>query len=153
MATALGYATAGPVAPVRRLTVLYDERCERCRRWADWLAAQPSFVPVELLPAGSRVAHVRYPHVRRWLGRELVVVDNEARAWAGPPAFVMCLWATIRFRWAASFAARPLVAPIANAWFRHYSAGRHRRSNSADGDWLPGCESCNTSGDQRGGSR
>jgi predicted DCC family thiol-disulfide oxidoreductase YuxK len=128
----LEQATGRPVAPVRRLTVLYDERCERCRRWSAWLARQRSYVPVELLPADSPAASVRYPYVRRWLGRELVVVDDRARAWVGPPASVMCLWATVRHRWAASFATRPLVAPVSDAWFRHYSAGRHRRRDAND---------------------
>jgi predicted DCC family thiol-disulfide oxidoreductase YuxK len=122
--------------PVRRLTILYDERCARCRRWARRLAGQRFLVPVELLPAGSSQARARYPHVAAWLGRELVVVDNAARAWIGPPAFVMCLWAMRRSRWAAALASRPRLAPIANRFL-----GRLGRRGDHDhaADSCPAC--------------
>jgi predicted DCC family thiol-disulfide oxidoreductase YuxK len=119
---------------VRRLTVLYDETCATCLKWAAWLTEQRSLVRLELLPAGSKAAHDQFPHVAAWLGRELVVVDDRARAWIGPPAFVMCLWALARFRWAASLAARPLLAPLATRVFEHISNRRRR------GD--PTCAAC-----------
>jgi predicted DCC family thiol-disulfide oxidoreductase YuxK len=131
--------------PVRRLTVLYDERCERCRRYAAWLRHQRFRVTVELLPAGSEAARSRYPHVVPWLARELVVVDNEARAWIGPPAFVMCLWAMDRGRTASFIATWPLIGRATNAFFRHLSKRPPRhRSTGRDSDWFLGCESRGT---------
>jgi predicted DCC family thiol-disulfide oxidoreductase YuxK len=123
---ALGEQTTDMEPPVRRLTVMYDETCARCRRWARWLGSQRCLVTVELLPAGSAQARARYPRVAPWLGRELVVVDNAARAWIGPPAYLMCLWATARYRWAASFASRPWIAPAARGYLRRLSSrGSH----------------------------
>ena len=40
--------TAGPaLVPLYRVTVLYDARCELCRRVRDWLAGQRQLVPLE----------------------------------------------------------------------------------------------------------
>lgn len=125
--------------PVRRLTILYDERSPRTRRWIHKLERRRFRVPVELLPAGSRDAHARYPHVEAWLGRRLVVIDNEARAWVGEPAHVMVLWATDRYRCLSELATRRWVAPFANRVLRRHSpmrqAGRHRQTGY-DSDWM-----------------
>ena len=126
--------------PVRRLTILYDERCPKCVRWAAWLTGQRFLVPVELLPAGSSEARTRYPHVARWLVRELVVVDNEARAWVGPAAFVMCLWATNRYRWTASLATRPMISPVASAYFRHLTRRRGRHLATLNDEGFLSCD-------------
>ncbi len=98
------------VAP-RRLTVLYDDLCPLCVRCRDWLARQPCLVEVELLPARSSAVRERYGELP-WVGRDLVVIDDRRRAWVGSPAFIVCLWATARYRvWAYRFARRPF-API-----------------------------------------
>jgi hypothetical protein len=110
--------------PVRRLAVMYDETCPKCRRWARWLEGQRCLVAVELLPAGAREAPARYPRVAPWLGRELIVVDNAGRAWIGPPAFLVALWATNRYRWASSFASRRWVWPAARWYLGRLSARR-----------------------------
>ena len=34
---------------MKRLTVLYDEKCPICVRCRDWLAQEPAFVEIELL--------------------------------------------------------------------------------------------------------
>ncbi|MFL5798733.1 MAG: DCC1-like thiol-disulfide oxidoreductase family protein [Actinomycetota bacterium] len=120
--------------PVRRLTVMYDETCARCRRWARWLEERRCRVTVELLPAGSAQARARYPRVAPWLGRELVVVDNAARAWIGPPAFLVALWATASYRWVASFASRPWVWPVAKRYLRRLSDRRLHCDPDADCD-------------------
>jgi predicted DCC family thiol-disulfide oxidoreductase YuxK len=112
--------------PVRRLTILYDERCRTCRQWAGWLGERPFLVPVELVPAGSSEARARFPQVATWLGRELVVVDDRGRAWIGPPAFVMCLWATQHYRWASSLATRPHLGPHVDRFLHHLSSRRRR---------------------------
>jgi predicted DCC family thiol-disulfide oxidoreductase YuxK len=138
-------AADGPLlGSVRRLTILYDERCGDCRRYAAWLARQRFRVQVELLPAGSEEARVRYPHVEPWLGRELVVVDNDARAWIGPPAFVMCLWAMDRTRAASFLASRPVIGRAANAFFRHLSKRRGKHRAARDTDGLVGCNGSDT---------
>jgi predicted DCC family thiol-disulfide oxidoreductase YuxK len=108
-----------------RLTVLYDERCAFCLRCRDWLAAQPCLVPVELLASGSDEARSRYDEIP-WLGSELVVVDDEGQVWVGPAAFLICLWATARYRAAAYFFAQPRWSGQAERFFMHVSKRRDK---------------------------
>jgi len=79
---------------LRCLTVLYDAQCGLCQRARAWLAAQPAYVQLEFLPAGSPAARERYPRldVAATLG-ELHVVADDGRVWSGARAWVMCLWA------------------------------------------------------------
>src|SRR5262245_3404397 len=77
---------------MRRLTVLYDAECSFCVRCKDWLARQPAFVELAFLPCRSPLALKRYGQVP-WLIRELVVVSDEGEVWAGPAAFLVCMWA------------------------------------------------------------
>ena len=113
-----------------RLTVVYDERCAFCRRCRDWLAAQPCLVEVELLPAGSAEARRRYGSLP-WMGAELVAVDQDGRVWVGPAAFVVCLWATYRYRPWSYVLARPGFSGHTERFFRKVSKRRDRWS-----DWL-----------------
>ena len=53
------------IAPVRRLTVLYDAECSLCTFLRDWLVRQPQWVPLELVPAGSAEARRRFPGLLR----------------------------------------------------------------------------------------
>jgi predicted DCC family thiol-disulfide oxidoreductase YuxK len=122
------------------LTILYDERCALCRRSRDWLLTQPCLIRVELLPAGSAEAQARYRGMS-WLGQELVAIDQAGQAWIGPAAFLICLWATIRYRgWAYRLSA-PALAPLAERFFLMASKRRDRWS-----EWLhredPDCSYC-----------
>ena len=122
------------------LTVLYDERCAFCVRCRDWLATQPVLVDVQLLPAGSPEALARVGGAA-WVGTELVVLDEEGHAWTGPDAFLMCMWATARFReWAYRFSG-PRLGRFAERFFLHVSKQRGRYSQ-----WLgaaePECTYC-----------
>jgi predicted DCC family thiol-disulfide oxidoreductase YuxK len=123
-------AALPPAAPATRLTILYDERCAFCLRCRDWLATQPCLIEVDLLPSGSHEAKQRFGAVP-WLGRELVVVDDQGHVWVGPAAFLMCLWATARHRHHAYLFARPRWAPHAERFFMYISRRRDRL-----GAWL-----------------
>jgi len=125
-------AGSGPAVPRRdpRLTILYDERCAFCLRCRDWLATQPCLVEVELLPSGSDEARARYGSVP-WLGNELVVASDEGEVWVGPSAFLMCLWATVRYRSWAFRLSRPGWSRYAERFFVMVS--KHR---SAWGAWI-----------------
>ena len=113
------------------LTVLYDERCALCRRCRDWLLTQPCLVPVELLAAGSAEARARFGGLP-WLGRELIAVDDQGRAWVGPAAFLTCLWATVRYRRWAYRLSTPKLAPLAERFFMMVSRRRDRWSGRLD---------------------
>jgi predicted DCC family thiol-disulfide oxidoreductase YuxK len=123
----------------QRLTVLYDESCALCRRCRDWLLTQPCLVEVELMPAGSPLARSRYAAAAPWLGKELIVVDDEGHAWVGPAAFVTCLWATLRYRSISYSLARPGLAPLAEKFFMLVSKRRDRFGridvNDSDCSW------------------
>jgi predicted DCC family thiol-disulfide oxidoreductase YuxK len=130
---AAGSSAVVPAPPARRLTVLYDERCRFCLRCRDWLLGQPCLLEVELLPAGSLAAKERYGTLPV-LGDELVVFDDRGRGWVGAAAFLMCLWATVRYRsWAYRFA-RPGYAPHAERFFRFVSKRRDRWNRWLDRD-------------------
>jgi len=122
-----------------KLTVLYDERCAFCRRCRDWLADQPVLTEMELLGAGTDDARRRFPDAKR-RGSELVVIDERGQMWVGPDAFVMCLWATARYRSWAYRLSQPGLAPMAEAFFQLLSKRRESLS-----DWLwpaPECDEC-----------
>lgn len=123
---------------VEQLTVLYDESCELCRRSRDWLATQATWVPLRLIPAGSEEAQTRYRGLP--LGQELVVADQNGRVWVGGPAFLMCLWATHRWRNWAYRLSGDAWQPMAERFFDHVSRRRKRLSR-----WLErerSCEAC-----------
>ena len=118
-------ALPSPMSASRRLTVLYDERCRFCLRCRDWLLLQPCLVEVELVPAGSAAARERFGAVP-WLGTELVVVDDTGQTWIGPAAFLVCLWATVRYRAWSYRLSQPALAPHAERFFMFVSKRRDR---------------------------
>ena len=124
----------------RHLTVLYDERCSFCRRCRDWLASQPCLVEVELMASGSETARQRYGAMP-WLGAELIVVDELGQAWVGPAAFIVCLWATVRYRPWSFLLSRPGLSRYTERFFMHVSKRRDRYAG-----WLrrgqPDCSFC-----------
>ncbi len=105
------------------LTILYDEECALCLRCAAWLAGQPSYLPLELLPAGGLDARARFGVVP-WLGSQLVVVADDGRVWAGASAFLMCFWALRDYRELSMSLSSPALAPLAERFFRVFSANR-----------------------------
>lgn len=129
---------AGLSDPPMALTVLYDESCPLCLRARDWLRTQPLHLPMELLPAGSPEAGRRYGRLP-WRGQELVVVAPDGRVWVGPPAFLMCLWATRRYRPWAYRLNSPMLAPLARRFFTGLSA---RRSTIGALVGPPPCRDC-----------
>ena len=123
-----------------RLVILYDDRCAFCRRCRDWLLTQPCLLEVRLISAAAARRDELYDELSA-VGHELVVTDERGRVWIGGPAFLMCLWATVRYRpWAYRFS-RPALAPFAERFFRFISKRRDRWSA-----WLgrddPNCSWC-----------
>jgi predicted DCC family thiol-disulfide oxidoreductase YuxK len=107
-----------------RLTILYDERCALCVRCRAWMEAQPAFVRLEFVAAGSTEAMERFGVVP-WLGDELVVVADDGRVWAGPAAFLVCLWALEAWReWSYRLSATRASAKMAERFFISLSARR-----------------------------
>lgn len=123
--------TAGPAdhtpgrtgGPTTRLTVVYDEACELCRRCRHWLSTEPAHVRLEFLAAGSPEAKRRYGKLP-WYRTELMVVADDGRAWVGPAAFLMCLWATERWRPMSRRLRGRAFGPLVERFFENISANR-----------------------------
>jgi len=91
---------------VRGLAVLYDRHCPLCRRIKDWLLDEPTYFPLELVPAGSLEAEVRWPHLDPFETlAELTAVDDEGGVYRGEDAYLLVLYALVDYRaWALSLA-------------------------------------------------
>ena len=120
---------------LRCLTVLYDAQCGLCQRARAWLAAQPAYVQLEFLPAGSPAARERYPRldVAATLAA-LHVVSDDGRVWSGARAWVMCLWALRETRALALRLSTPARMALAQRMVARLS--EHRYTLSEVSTWL-----------------
>ena len=115
-------AAQAPRRP-RALTVLFDPGCALCRGCRDWMLGQRAYVSLTFLACTGDVARARYGDIP-WLGDELVVVGDGGEVWAGPAAFLMCLWALVEWREWSMRLASPSLAPLATRFFRMVSSRR-----------------------------
>ena len=110
---------------MRELTVLYDAGCELCCAASDWLAAQPTHIPVHLVAAGSDEARARFPGLDHaaTMG-QLTAIGDEGDVYHDDNAWVVSLWATREYR---ALATR-LSAPGLHRLTRGFTSwvGRHR---------------------------
>ncbi|MHB9759260.1 thiol-disulfide oxidoreductase DCC family protein [Streptomyces sp. BYX5S] len=96
VATADSTAARGAtgVAPVRRLTVLYDAECPLCTFVRGWLGRQRQLVPLEFVPAGSHEARRRYPGLDHAATlADITVIGDGGQLYRGPAAWIVCMWA------------------------------------------------------------
>ena len=111
---------------VAGLSVYYDAHCPFCQSCADWLGRRATHLPLRTVPSHDQEARTRVNIP--WLGHELVVVHDDGRFWAGPAAFLLCLWALRGGRFLAALLSSDILAPIAIALFATVSAKRGRIS-------------------------
>ena len=100
----------------------FDAHCPFCQSCADWLGQRATHVPLRVVPSDSREARERVNIP--WLGHELVVVHDDGRFWAGPAAFLLCLWALRGGRSVASLLSGDILAPLAMSLFGMLGAKR-----------------------------
>jgi len=112
---------------MRRLTVLYDPRCELCREARRWLQRQRQIVQLDFVAAGSDELRRRYPGVDpEETLRQLTVIGDDRAVYRGAKAWVMSLWALTDYReWAIKLSA-PQLLPVAERTFRWLSKRRRR---------------------------
>ena len=94
-----GFDRGSSDAPVRGLTVLYDQDCPLCRHVRSWLERQRTLVPLDFVPAGTEQARQRFPaldHARTL--REITVVGDGGQVYEGAAAWVVVLWALSALR-------------------------------------------------------
>lgn len=114
---------------MKQLTVFYDSGCGLCTRARNWLREQPTWVDLNLVPVGWELAHRRYPDLNpEEMLNELTVVDDLGGVYRGADAWLMCLWATRRYRSWALRLARPGWKHLARRAFDVLSANRHSLS-------------------------
>ncbi|MFC1409468.1 thiol-disulfide oxidoreductase DCC family protein [Streptacidiphilus sp. N1-12] len=126
-------ADRGPSdAPVRRLTVLYDQGCPLCRHVRGWLERQRKLVPLDFVPAGSPQARQCYPaldHDRTL--REITVIGDSGQVYEGAAAWVVCLWALHAYRPMSHRFATPSGAQLARGMV--LTAAKWRAGSQAPG--------------------
>jgi predicted DCC family thiol-disulfide oxidoreductase YuxK len=119
---------------MRDLTVLYDATCALCIDARRWLEAQPKFVRLRFLPAGSPGAAARFPELNPAdTLRDITVVDDAGNVYRGPKAWAMCLWATRSYRGWSQRLTSPELWPMAKRMIAWVS--RNRGSLAPAGGW------------------
>lgn len=107
------------------LYVLYDERCELCKRLKEWLLVQRSWIGLSMIPAGSARAKAMFPALESISGsNDLIVVSDAGEVYLNNHAWIMCLYALTEYRdWALRLASPPLL-PLARQAFETLSKNR-----------------------------
>jgi predicted DCC family thiol-disulfide oxidoreductase YuxK len=96
------------------LTVLYDARCNLCSHLRTWLEAQPAYVQLVFVPAGSLAAHQRFPALNHAATpSELTVIGDDGSVYIEAKAFLMCLWALRDYRAWSLRLSSPEMIPLA----------------------------------------
>jgi predicted DCC family thiol-disulfide oxidoreductase YuxK len=107
------------------LTVLFDPACSLCQRCRTWMLTQSALVDLRFVACTGEEARAQYGDIP-WLGDELVVVGDELQVWAGPAAFLVCLWALEDYRGWSYRLSGAAFAPLAERFFLFVSARRRR---------------------------
>jgi len=105
------------------LLVLYDDDCPLCIRCRAWLEGQRQLVPLRFASCRDAGVQARFRGIRG-LGDELVVVADDGRAWVGPSAFLVCLWALDAWRGWSWALCSSLWLPIARWFFTRLTNNR-----------------------------
>ncbi|HKD12694.1 MAG TPA: DCC1-like thiol-disulfide oxidoreductase family protein [Thermoanaerobaculia bacterium] len=114
---------------MNRLSVLYDLHCGAHIRLRSWVRTQPTYLPIEFIPAGTTLAARQFPSLTApgW-PVELVAVDDQGGIYRGSQAWVMCLFALEVYRPWALRLSDPALRPLAQKAFLFLSKHRVRLS-------------------------
>jgi predicted DCC family thiol-disulfide oxidoreductase YuxK len=115
---------------MQKLYVLYDPKCEICRRLKDWILVQRSWIGIAVLEAGSEKARRLFPELEQIATKDdLAVISDEGAVYLNNHAWIMVLYAMVEYRdWAARLT-HPILAPLARQAFAALSKNRHRLSS------------------------
>jgi len=110
---------------MERLYILYDARCGICRRAREWAQAQPAYIPLTFLPAGSEEARRRFPGLSESAEpEELIAIGDRGEVYRNDSAWIMCLFALEDYREWANRLASPALRPLARQSFAFISRQR-----------------------------
>lgn len=105
----------GSAAP-HWLTVLYDAGCPLCRWVRSWLERRDLLVPLVFVPLRSPEAWRAFPYLdHERTASEVTVLSERGEVWTAESAWIMCLWATARFRGLSLRLAEPAWRPRARS--------------------------------------
>jgi predicted DCC family thiol-disulfide oxidoreductase YuxK len=111
------------------LTVLYDPDCGLCRRAHEWLAEQPKLVELNFVPCASEEARKRFPLLDHDLTKQdLTVISHDGAVFFGPKAWLMVLWALVRYREWSYRLASPELLPTTKRVVSAISQNRYQIS-------------------------
>jgi predicted DCC family thiol-disulfide oxidoreductase YuxK len=111
---------------MEKLYVLYDPRCELCRRLKDWLLVQRSWLGLCLIPACAEKAKEMFPELRQFAAAsDLAVISDEGQIYLNNNAWIMALYALEEYRGCAYQLAHPLLLPLARQAFATISRNRY----------------------------
>ena len=115
---------------MQKLYVLYDPKCEICRRLKEWILVQRSWIGIAVLEAGSEKARRLFPELEQIASKDdLAVISDEGAVYLNDRAWIMVLYAMVEYRdWAARLA-HPLLMPLVRQAFAALSSNRHRLSS------------------------
>jgi len=120
---------------MNRLYLLYDDRCELCRRLKNWVLRQDAWLELKLLPAGSPAARQLFPGLEQIAtGNDLVAISDLGEVYLNNHAWIMCLYALREYRGWARRLAHPLLLPLARQAFDTLSKNRQGISQWLAGD-------------------
>lgn len=92
-------------------------------RCSSWLSQQPTHVEMRFLPSSDPQVYDLYGDLP-WYRIELMVVTDAGVAWVGSSAFIMCLWATVRYTRTSYRLSGRSLAPVAERFFHMVSSNR-----------------------------
>jgi len=111
---------------MRKLTILYDSSCDFCQRCRRWMLYEATFLELEFLSRCSLAAIHQYPTLVRDADfSELLVVNDEGQVYRGAKAFIMCLYATKRYRSLSLLLAKRGLIHFARRAFEFISKRRY----------------------------
>ena len=114
---------------MKRLYVLYDAKCELCRRVRCWLGTQAAFVPLAFVPLQSAELEERFPGIGALEPeRQILVIADTGEVWRGADGWIVCLWALREYREWSQRLASPLLRPFALRVCDMVSRNRHKFS-------------------------
>src|SRR5262249_10786072 len=115
---------------MERLTVLYDGSCGFCTSCKRWLEAQPAYLPLEFVRAGSLQAKRLFPDLSSPDGEELTVVGAAGSVYRGTAAWIVSSWPPEDYRLLSERLSSPLLYPLARQAFQRVSQNRREISRT-----------------------
>jgi len=111
---------------MQKLYVLYDPKCELCRRLKNWVLVQRSWIGLAVVEQGSEKARRLFPGLDQIATQnDLVVISDEGEVYLNDRAWIMVLYAMVEYRdWAARLT-HPLLMPLARQAFAALSKNRY----------------------------